>query len=230
MTLWGLDIFVFGAFNCFYINPLVIPGSSKKTAMPPDKLLTVVAPSNPHFKVATEKGWTYLTWMAVFSEGRWGQPQRNNFELGGHGGIPRLNLQFYRMAVFYEEPGLKRRTLSVSASTTFFVRSGHWLTLGQKMQNIMVAIWITNWTKEASLVFVAGAALWHACCSFAWQVLGFGSTMPVLRVCCMWVAWQGHATQASCFQSLAPATQKSSMHAKVLRLPQIPARLLLSNL
>ena len=77
----------------------------KKTAMPPDKLLTVVAPSNPHFKVATEKGWTYLTWMAVFSEGRWGQPERNNFEVGGHGGIPRLNLQFYRMAVFYEEPG-----------------------------------------------------------------------------------------------------------------------------
>ena len=73
--------------------------------MPPDKLLTVVAPSNPHFKVATEKGWTYLTWMAVFSEGRWGQPERNNFEVGGHGGIPRLNLQFYRMAVFYEEPG-----------------------------------------------------------------------------------------------------------------------------
>ena len=33
-----------------------IPGSSKKTAMPPDKLLTGVAPSNPHFKVATEKG------------------------------------------------------------------------------------------------------------------------------------------------------------------------------
>ena len=36
----------------------------------------------------------------------------------------------------------------------------------------------TNWTKEASLVFVAGAALRHACCPFAWQVLGFGSTMP----------------------------------------------------
>ena len=78
--------------------------------------------------------------MAVFSEGRWGQPERNNFEVGGHGGIPRLNLQFYRMAVFYEEPGLKRRTLSVSASATFLVRPGHWLTLGQKMQNIMVAI------------------------------------------------------------------------------------------
>ena len=44
--------------------------------------------------------------MAVFSEGRWGQPERNNFEVGGHGGIPRLNLQFYRMAVFYEEPGM----------------------------------------------------------------------------------------------------------------------------
>ncbi len=44
--------------------------------------------------------------MAVFSEGRWGQPERNNFEVGGHGGIPRLNLQFYRMAVFYEEPGI----------------------------------------------------------------------------------------------------------------------------
>ena len=78
--------------------------------MPPDKLLTVVAPSNPHFKVATEKGWTYLTWMAVFSEGRWGQPERNNFEVGGHGGIPRLNLQFYRMAVFYEEPGISPTT------------------------------------------------------------------------------------------------------------------------
>ena len=33
-----------------------IPGSSKKTAMARDKLLTFVAPSNPHFKVATEKG------------------------------------------------------------------------------------------------------------------------------------------------------------------------------
>ena len=48
--------------------------------------------------------------MAVFSEGRWGQPERNNFEVGGHGGIPRLNLQFYRMAVFYEEPGMYGHT------------------------------------------------------------------------------------------------------------------------
>ena len=32
------------------------PGSSKKTAMAHDELLTFVAPSNPHFKVATEKG------------------------------------------------------------------------------------------------------------------------------------------------------------------------------
>ena len=62
------------------------PGSSKKTAMARDKLLTFVAPSIPHFKVATEKGWTYLTWMAVFSEGRRRQPETNNFEVGGHGG------------------------------------------------------------------------------------------------------------------------------------------------
>ena len=62
------------------------PGSSKKTAMARDKLLTFVAPSNPHFKVATEKGWTHRTWMAVFSEGRRRQPERNNFEVGGHGG------------------------------------------------------------------------------------------------------------------------------------------------
>ena len=41
----------------------------------------------------------------------------------------------------------------------------------------------------------------------------------VLRVCCMWVAWQGHATQPSYFQSPASATQKSSMHPKVLHLP-----------
>ena len=94
----------------FFLTNLLTCGHTgffkKKQPCPPDKLLTVVAPSNPHFKVATEKGWTYLTWMAVFSEGRWGQPERNNFEVGGHGGIPRLNLQFYRMAVFYEEPGI----------------------------------------------------------------------------------------------------------------------------
>ena len=41
----------------------------------------------------------------------------------------------------------------------------------------------------------------------------------VLRVCCMWVAWQGHATQPSYFQSPAPATQKSGMRPKVLHLP-----------
>ena len=52
--------------------------------------------------------------MAVFSEGRWGQPERNNFEVGGHGGVPRLNLQFYRMAVFYEEPGIEISFLSDS--------------------------------------------------------------------------------------------------------------------
>ena len=40
----------------------------------------------------------------------------------------------------------------------------------------------------------------------------------VLTVCC--VALQGHATQPSCFQSLAPATQKSSINPKVLRLPR----------
>ena len=35
----------------------------------------------------------------------------------------------------------------------------------------------------------------------------------------MWVAWQGHATQPSYFQSPAPATQKSGMRPKVLHLP-----------
>ena len=70
---------------CRLVHPN-LPGSSKKTAMARDKLLTFVAPSNPHFKVATEKGWTHLTWMAVFSEGRRRQPERNNFEVGGHGG------------------------------------------------------------------------------------------------------------------------------------------------
>ena len=181
----------------------------------------------------------------------------------------------------------------------FFVRSGHWLTVGKRMQNIMAAIWITNWIKK-TMVFVwqvqhfgMHAALlcgrrwalevWWLCCvalpcnshathtqhtvnttrntstfpvnsqskcaiswgwprirSFAFKWPDSGSTPRnrarslriyrksarvaccvdcVLRVCCMWVAWQGHATQPSYFQSPAPATQKSSMRPKVLHLP-----------
>ena len=64
------------------------------------------------------------------------------------------------------------------------------------MRNIMVAIWVTNWTREVSLVFVAGAALWDACCSFAWQALGFGSTMPVLRGPAMQLTCNTHATHS----------------------------------
>ena len=174
-----------------------------------------------------------------------------------------------------------------------FVRSGHWLTLGQRMQNIMAAIWITNWKKKfwwylcgrcsalgCMLLFcVAGARLWKydggcvawpchathmqhtvnttrntstfpvnsqskcASCAKIWYLhlkTGFWVNPSksarslriyrksarvaccvdcVLRVCCMWVAWQGHATEPSYFQSLAPATQKSSMHPKALHLP-----------
>ena len=54
---------------------------------------------------------------------------------------------------------------------------------------------------------------------FAFKDRILGCVDCVLRVCCMWVAWQGHATQPSYFQSPAPATRKSSMRPKVLHLP-----------
>ena len=64
---------------------LLIPGSSKKTAIAPDKLLKFIDPLLPPLQSCNWTGWTYLTWMAVFSEGRWRQPEGNNFEVGGKG-------------------------------------------------------------------------------------------------------------------------------------------------
>ena len=61
------------------------PGSSKKTAIAPDKLLKFIDPLLPPLQSCNWTGWTYLTWMAVFSERRWRQPERNNFEVGGKG-------------------------------------------------------------------------------------------------------------------------------------------------
>ena len=285
------------------------PGSSKKTAMARDKLLTFVAPSNPHFKVATEKGWTHLTWMAwmaVFSEGRRRQPERNNFEVGGHGGSHAWIYCSIGWLFFLKNPDWNEGHCHSLCQHYFFVRSGHWLTVGQRMQNIMAAIWITNWIKK-TMVFVwqvqhfgTHAALlcgrrwalevWWLCCvalpcnshathtQHTVNTTRNTSTFPVnsqskcascakiwylhlktgfwvnpsksarslriyrksarvaccvdcvLRVCCMWVAWQGHATQPSYFQSPAPATQKSSMRPKVLHLPHKYHRFFLSNL
>ena len=207
------------------INVEMIPGSSKKTAMARDKLLTFVAPSNPHFKVATEKGWTYLTWMAVFSEGRRRQPERNNFEVGGHGGSHAwiycsIGWLFFMKNPDWNEghcqslPALLLRTLRTLADIRTKNAKYHGSNLNYKLDK-----------KSSEGICAAGAALWDACGSFVWQALGFGSMMAVLRVCCMWVAWQGHATQPSYFRSPAPATQKSSMHPKVLHLPQIPSEL-----
>ena len=79
----------------------------------------------------------------------------------------------------------------------FFVRSGHWLTLGQRMQNIMAAISITNWIKRSSAaICVSGTALWDACCPFAWQALGFENMMAVLRGPAMQLTCNTHATHS----------------------------------
>ena len=77
--------------------------------------------------------------------------------------------------------GLKRRTLSVSASTNVFaprtladVRTEdakyHSSNLNYKLDK-----------RSSAGICVACAALWDACCSFASQALGFGSMMAVLR-------------------------------------------------
>ena len=300
-----------------------------------DKFLTFVAPSNPHFS-CNWKGLNVPNLNGCFFWRPTATTRKKQLWSWGARGIPRLNLLFYRVAVFYEEPGLKRRALSVSASATFSYAQDigwHW-----RMQNIMAAIWITNWIRKkfrwylcgrcstlgCMLLFcVAGAGLrkydgcvaWpchathmqhtrntqstqhatralflfcvagsmmavlrgpamqltcnthathsqhntqheHFSCKFSmnvrisrglprirslnanirflahdahfdWEFTGKVLVLRVvLTVCCMWVAWQGHATQPSYFQSPAPATQKSSMHPKVLHLAtQIPSEL-----
>ena len=115
----------------------------------------------------------------------------------GARGIPRLNLLFYRMAVFYEEPGLKRRALSVSASTTFSHAQVRTLddirTKDAKYHGSNL-----NFKSEKSShgTCVAGAALWDACCSFVWQALGFGSMMALLRGPAMQLTCNTHATHS----------------------------------
>ena len=46
------------------------------------------------------------------------------------------------------------------------------------------------------VICVAGAALWDQCCSFAWQALGFGSMMAVLRGPAMQLTCNTHATHS----------------------------------
>ena len=106
----------------------------------------------------------------------------------GARGIPRLNLLFYRMAVFFEEPGLKRRALSQSLPALLF----------RTLRTLA-----DSRTKDAKYhgrktdgICVAGAALWDACCSFVWQALGFGSMMVVLRGPAMQLTCNTHATHS----------------------------------
>ena len=50
--------------------------------------------------------------------------------------------------------------------------------------------------EDVAGICVAGAALWDQCCSFAWQALGFGSMMAVLRGPAMQLTCNTHATHS----------------------------------
>ena len=87
------------------------------------------------------------------------------------------------------------RTETVSASTTFSYAQEHG-TIRTKDAKYHGSNLNNKLDKKVPTVFVAGAALWDACCSFVWQALGFGSMMAVLRGPAMQLTCNTHATHS----------------------------------
>ena len=71
--------------------------------------------------------------------------------------------------------------------------------------------------KKVPTVFVAGAALWDACCSFVWQALGFGSMMAVLRGPAMQLTCNTHATHSQHNTQHEHFSCKFSMNVQISR-------------
>ena len=147
------------------------------------------------------------------------------------------------MAVFFEEPGLKRRALSQSLPALLF-RTLRTLADSRKKDakyhgsNLNYKL-----DKKNDGICVAGAALWDACCSFVWQTLGFGSMMVVLRGPAMQLTCNTHATHSqhntqhehfSCKFSMNVRdfvlTQNRTFACKYQILGQLEIRTLIENL
>ena len=186
--------------SCWMLKQKIFPGFFKKNSHATWQASNSCSPLQPLLQSCNWKGVNVPNMNGFFLKADGDNPKETTLKLGGTGGshawiYSSIGWLFFMKNTDWNEGHCQ------SLPALLLVRPGHWLTLGQKMQNIMVAIWITNWTKEVSLVFVTGAAIWHACCSFAWQVLGFGSTMPVLR---------GPAMQLTCNTRNTQSTQHAT--------------------
>ena len=89
-----------------------------------------------------------------------------------------------RRALSQSLPALPFRTLRTLADSRKKDAKYHGSNLNYKLDK-----------KNRWYLCVAGAALWDACCSFVWQVLGFGSMMVVLRGPAMQLTCNTQSTQ-----------------------------------
>ena len=195
----------------------IIPGSSKKNSHATWQASNSCSPLQPPLQSCNWKGVNVPNMNACFFWRPMGTTRKKQLWSWGARGDPTLESTVLSDGCFLWRTRTETKDIVSLCQRYFLVRPGHWLTLGQKMQNIMVAIWITNWTKEVSLVFVTGAALWHACCSFARQVLGFGSTMPVLRGPAMQLTCNTHATHSQHNTQHEHVSCKFSMNVRISR-------------
>ena len=87
------------------------PGSSKKTAIHRKPQRYPAYPRNPQLQCCDRKCRASSTEMAVFFEGRQTQNSEDNIELGDGGGHDLCGVVLHGMAVFFEEPGLRKDTI-----------------------------------------------------------------------------------------------------------------------
>ena len=155
--------------------------------------------------------------MAVFSEGPWRQPERNNFEVGGRGGSHDWFYRSIGWLFFMKNPDWNEGHCQSLPALLFrtFRTLAHIRTEDAKY---VAAIWITNWIKRSSAaICVSGTALWDACCPFAWQALGFENMMAVLRGPAMQLTCNTHATHSQHNTQHEHFSCKFSMNVRISR-------------
>ena len=85
---------------------MIIPGSSKKTAIHRKPQRYLAYPRNPQLQCCDRKCRASSTEMAVFFEGRQTQNSEDNIELGDGGGdMTSVVWYFMGWLFFFEEPG-----------------------------------------------------------------------------------------------------------------------------
>ena len=94
------------ARSCWMLKQKIFPGFFKKNSHATWQASNSRSPLQPPLQSCNWKGVNVPNMNGCFFWRPMGTTRKKQLWSWGAWGIPRLNLQFYRMAVFYEEPGM----------------------------------------------------------------------------------------------------------------------------